>query len=146
MDVYLKERHQRRVLELQKYCDEGKVWFEQIITQEVVEHVRTNQEVLSAVRKDDTLYVTKIPYETQQYLTETDPIKKRYYYCHCTLAREAILNDSQNIDPNWCYCSAGFAKFPFEVILGKEEMEVTVLESVLSGSDKCRFAIKLINY
>ena len=141
LDIYLKERHERKVKELQEYCDENKVWYEQVITQEVVDFVKNNQEILSAVKKENTLYVTKIPYEPDKYLKESDLILKRYYACHCSFARESILSQEE-VDFKWCYCSAGYAKFPFEVILEKE-LDVQVLESPLKGDKICRFAISL---
>nr|HPJ21389.1 hypothetical protein [Clostridia bacterium] len=58
-------------------------------------------------------------------------------------ARERILDESrENVDAEGCYCSAGYAKFPFEVILG-EELEVEMLDSALKGDPVCRFAITL---
>ncbi|MCJ7632538.1 glycosyltransferase, partial [Candidatus Bathyarchaeota archaeon] len=42
----------RRVLE-------DKIWFDQEISQAVVNYVKSNQEILSAVKKGDKLYVTK---------------------------------------------------------------------------------------
>lgn len=141
-DEYLKDRHRRKVAELQEHCDQNKVWYEQKITQPVVDFVKNNQEILSAVKKDNCLMVTKIPYDPDRYLKESDPLKKKYYACHCPLARESILSDQVNISPHWCYCSGGFAKYPFEVILD-QELEVELLECVLKGDDRCRFAIKL---
>ena len=142
MEVYLKDLHQRRVKELQDYCDQDKVWFEQKITQATVDFVASNQELLSAVLKDDTLYLTKIPYDPQSYLNATDPLQKRYCACHCPFAREAILKGEPHISKNWCYCSAGFEKFHFETILDRQ-LDITVLESALQGDPICRFAISL---
>ena len=143
IDTYLRERHERKVAELQKYCDEKKVWFEQEITQEVVDYVASNQEILSAVRDGNKLYVTKIPFDGINFLLADDPVMKSYYACHCPFARERILDESrENVDAEWCYCSAGYAKFPFEVILG-EELEVEMLDSALKGDPVCRFAITL---
>ena len=42
----------------------------------------------------------------------------------------------------WCYCSAGYGKLRYDIAFG-EETEVEVLESVFSGSDRCRFRIKI---
>jgi len=142
MDEYLVGRHQRKVAELQDHCDKDKVWFEQKITQQVVDYVKSNQEILSAVRDGDTLYVTKIPYESENFLAATEPKMKSYYACHCPFAREAILKEGEEVSANWCYCSGGFAKFPFEVILDRE-LEVEMLESALKGDPVCRFAIKI---
>jgi len=144
---YLRARHDRKVKVLTEHLEQNKVWFEQIITKEVVEFVANNQEILSGKLKDDKLYITKIPYDTLSYLEAKDDRSKRYYGCHCPFAREAIKNDIDDIPPRFCYCSAGFAKFPFEVILDTE-LEVKVLNSVLDGSDNCRFEIDLskVNY
>lgn len=141
LEDYLKDRHARKVQELQEYCDEGKVWFEQVITQDVVDHVKENQEILSAILKDNKLYVTKIPYETEAFLRADTGVERRYHACHCPFVREAIKLGLE-VDSDWCYCSAGFAKFPFEVILGRE-LSVKVIETPLSGSDICRFEIDL---
>ena len=141
LDEYLKQRHARKVEELQEHCDAGKVWFEQIITQDAVAFVEKNQEILSARREGNTLYVTKIPYDIVSYLKETDKMMKRYYACHCPFVRESILT-ADEVSENWCYCSGGFAKFPFEQVLGRE-LKVTLLKSVLAGDDICRFAINI---
>lgn len=143
LDEYLKSRHERNVAELQEYCDEKKIWFEQEITQEVVDYVKSNQEILSAVRDGDKLYVTKIPFDGTNYLATDDPVLRSYYACHCPFARERILDENkENVDAEWCYCSAGYAKFPYEVILG-QELEVDLLQSALKGDPICRFAIRL---
>jgi len=142
LDDYLKGLHDRKVNELQAYCDQNKVWFEQKITQATVDFVASNPELLSATHHDGILYLTKIPYDPDAYLKETDPIKKRYLTCHCPFAREAILKGEPKISKNWCHCSAGFEKFHFETIMDKT-LEVDVLESVLNGDDRCRFAIHL---
>lgn len=142
LDVYLRERHERQVATLQKHCDAKTVWFEQIITQRVVDLVAKNPEMLSAVRRGNTLYVTKIPYDPDAYLATDDSRYRRYYACHCPFVREAILRGEPVVSANWCYCSGGFAKYPYEVILGRA-LRVTLLESVLKGDSVCRFAIHL---
>jgi hypothetical protein len=139
---YLKDRHARKVQELETCFRENKVWFEQVITEDVIEYVKGNQEILSAVLKDDTLLITKIPYDTSNYLNAENDTLKKYYGCHCPFAREAIIDKSSDIDEKFCYCSAGFAKFPFEVILG-QKLPIKVIESILGGSDICRFEIDL---
>ncbi len=142
LEKYLKERHDRKVAELQKHCDEEKVWYEQIITQEIVDYVKSNQEILSAVVDGSVMLNTKIPYATKEFMEAEDPKMKRYYTCHCPFAREAIIKGDTDIPLDWCYCSGGFQKFGYDVIFG-EETEVEVLESVLTGDERCRFAIKI---
>jgi hypothetical protein len=140
LEAFLKWDHGRAVAELEEYAESGRVWYEQVITPEVVEYVRGNQEVLSAVLRGGKLYITKIPYAPVEYLAEEDPEMRRFYMCHCPLARMAILAGGPEIPLDWCYCSAGYEKLPYDVLLG-EELEVEVLESAIGGSDRCRFAV-----
>ncbi len=144
LKTYLQERHARKVKELEEHRLLNKVWFEQTITEEVVDFVRSNQEVLSASLVNEKLYITKIPYDTVNYLSATDEITRKYFGCHCPFAREAIRSGEPKLDYRFCYCSAGFAKFPFEVILGTK-LPIKTLETILSGSDICRFEIDLHN-
>lgn len=143
LEAYLVERHQRKVAELQEHCDENKIWYEQKITQAVVDYVAENQEILSGVMKDGDLYITKFPYHPEGVFNAENDLMRRYHYCHCAFAKASILTDHP-VDSDWCYCSGGFAKFPFEVILGRT-LEVTLLESVLKGDDKCRFKVRIEN-
>ena len=109
-----------------------------------MEFVKSNQEILSAVLEDEKLYITKIPYDLQNYLNTDDEKLKRYYACHCTFVRENIKNETANIPREWCNCSGGFAKYPFEVILD-QPLEVTLLKTPLDGDYTCRFSIDLSN-
>ena len=144
LEEYLKSRHQRKVKELEEHLILNKVWFEQKITKEVVDLVKNNQEILSAKLSNNKLYLTKIPYDTVSYLSAIDYIDRQYYACHCPFVREAIKLGTPKIDHRFCYCSAGFEKFPFEVIFNTK-LEVKVLESILEGSDICRFEVDLSN-
>ncbi|HOP57640.1 MAG TPA: hypothetical protein PLH02_00730 [Bacillota bacterium] len=142
LDEYLEKLHAQKVAVLQKHADLNKVWFEQKINQEVVDFVKANQEILSAVRKDDKLYMTKIPYDIDGYLHATDPKEKKYLGCHCPFAREAMKNGDTSISPLWCHCSAGFEKLSFEFVLGTK-LKIEILETILDGNERCRFAISL---
>jgi hypothetical protein len=142
VDSFLKKVHREAVAELERYMNEGKVWYEQEITPEVVQIVRGNQEMLSAVRDGEYLYITKIPYAPKDWFAETDPLMKRYYACHCPLARAAIIEGGPRIPLDWCYCSGGFEKLMFDVVFD-EPTKVEVLESVLAGDPRCRFRVKL---
>jgi hypothetical protein len=144
LEVYLRNRHQRKVEELTYHLENNIVWFEQIITKDAVEFVKSNQEILSGVIEDEKLYVTKIPYDIDNYLNTEDGKLKRFYACHCSFVRENILNDENDIPKEWCYCSAGFAKHPFEVILD-QELEVKLIKTPIDGDYVCRFEIDLSN-
>jgi hypothetical protein len=142
IDAFLERVHSEAVAELEHYMNEGKVWYEQEITPEIVRFVKDNQEVLSAVRDGEYLYITKFPYAPRDWLGETDPVMKRYYGCHCPLARAAIIEGKPDIPLDWCYCSGGYTKLKFDVVF-EEPTEVEVLESVLAGDDRCRFRVRM---
>ncbi len=142
IDEWLKEMHDKAVEELDEHCREDKIWYEQVITPEVVEYVRSNQELLSGIRKGDWIYNAKFPYSPKAYLEVTDPDMRRYLMCHCVLAREAVKSGTPDIPMEWCYCSAGYGKLRYDVAFGVET-EAEVIESMFSGSDKCRFRYKI---
>jgi len=142
IDAWLQRMHREAIEELEQHVREGKVWYEQVISSEVVEFVKKNQEILSGVRKGEWIYTAKFPYSPDEYLNEEDPLMRRYYMCHCPMAREAIIKDESEIPMEWCYCSAGYGKLRYAVAFDTDT-EVEVLESVFSGSEKCRFRIKI---
>jgi len=142
LEIYLKNRHQRKVEDLTYHLENNIVWFEQIITKEAIDFVQSNQEILSGVVENDKLYVTKIPYDLENYLNTTDDKLKRYYACHCSFVRESIFNEKDNIPKEWCYCSGGFAKYPFEVILD-QDLDIKLLKTPIDGDYVCRFEIDL---
>ena len=142
IDEFLKDEHRRFIEELDGVMKEGRIWYEQEITPEVLEFVNANQEINTGVRHGDKIYMTKIPYAPQQYLDEENPTLKRFYACHCTLARTAIRDGKPKISPTFCYCSNGYVKVRFDVIFD-ESVEVEPVETVLNGDMRCRFAIKI---
>ncbi len=142
IDDYIVKRHRAFVRTLRKCQRQGELFFSQEITDEVVEYVKQNAEIESGVRDGNILYVSKIPYNAKQYLTESDPTMKRYYACHCPWAREAIRNGDVKLNSVFCNCSGGFSKKSWEIIFG-QTLEVDVLESALQGDIRCRFAVHL---
>jgi len=142
IDEFLKDEHRRFVEELADYMKRGQIWYEQEITPEVLEFVKHNQEIQNGVRQGDKIYVSKIPFAPKQYLSEKDPVMKRYYACHCQLVRTAIRDRNPQISPLFCYCSGGYEKLPFDVIFG-EPVRIELLESTLKGDMRCRFAITI---
>lgn len=141
IDEYLAHKKDRFVGQLEACLREGRPFFTQIITQEVVDFVRSQPEMGGGQRDGSIVYETKIPFDTARYLQETDPLMKHYYYCHCPWAREAVKSGDP-VSPLFCNCSAGFHKRPWEVALGKP-IQAEVLESVLRGDSRCRFSIHL---
>ena len=97
----------------------------------------------AGIKKDNTIIATKIPKSDylMAYMIETDPEKKRQYYCHCPRVRDA-LTTGDRVSATYCYCGAGFYKGIWEEITQKT-VEVELLESVLQGDEICSFAIHL---
>jgi hypothetical protein len=141
-EAYLKDLHQRKVEELTRFFEQDRVWFEQIITQDVIDFVKNNPEIMSGVLKDDALYITKIPYDTNMYIQADNDQMRSYHACHCPFAKASILEKGINIDADWCYCSAGFTKLPFEVALN-QELPIECISTALKGDPLCRFKIEL---
>ncbi len=142
IDEYLEGEHRRLIEELEDCKKKGRIWYEQEITPEVLEFVKRNQEICTGLRSGDNIYVTKMPFAPKHYLIEKSQVLKRYYACHCPLARSTILDTKTKIPHIFCYCSAGFEKFGFDIIFC-ESVEVELLESALKGDMRCRFAIKI---
>jgi predicted hydrocarbon binding protein len=67
---------------------------------------------------------------------------KRYYACHCAWARESILSDDVDVSADFCHCSGGFTKQPWEAALD-QPLEYEMVKSVLKGDDECSFVIQL---
>jgi hypothetical protein len=142
IDTYLERRRQEFVVQLEQIKAQDGLYFNQKITQDVIDFVRANPEVAQGVREGDILYVTKIPYLAHEYLNTDDPILKRYCYCHCPWAREPLKEGKSLVSPTFCQCSAGFVKKQWEVLFN-QTLAVDVLASALQGDLRCRFAIHL---
>jgi hypothetical protein len=141
IDDFLRKKHQEAVEMLEKHSREKSMFYAQEIDEEVVDYVRNNPAIMGGVREGDIIYETKIPYMTKKYLHEKDEKMKRYYACHCAWVREAIKSGLR-ISPNFCYCSAGYHKRPWDIIFD-QPVKVDVIETVLKGDLVCRFAIHI---
>ena len=142
IDDYLAAKRKAAIENLEKHRDEGSLFYNQEITDEVVEWVKSRPDVLSGERRGNVIYHTKIPFLTKKYLEETDEKMKRYYACHCAWARETILSGDIEVSPTFCYCSGGFTKMPWEVALD-QPLKVEMVKSALKGDDECAFKIYL---
>ncbi len=142
VDAWLRDYHERQVAELARHATDGTLWYEQKITGAVVEFVRSHPEIQGGVRVGDTIFVTKIPYDPDRYLRETDPLEKRRLACHCPLAASSITEKGAGVPAMWCACSAGYTKFLFDVVFS-EPTKAIVVSSVLAGDPVCRFAIQV---
>ena len=142
IDEYLKQKRAAAIAELEKHRDEGTLFYNQYISDDVVEFVKSRPDVLSGERRGNTIYHTKIPYMVQEFLEAKDEKMKRYYACHCAWARESILDDDVDVSADFCHCSGGFTKMPWEAALD-QPLEYDMVKSVLKGDDECSFVIHL---
>ncbi|HAE21758.1 MAG TPA: hypothetical protein DCG47_05470 [Spirochaetaceae bacterium] len=142
VDAWLKDYHERQVEVLAKHAKDGTLWFEQKITERVVDFVRERPEILGGVREGSTIYATKIPYDPDRYMMATDPLERRRLACHCPLAASSITAEGAGVPSLWCSCSAGYEKFLFDVVFAADS-RTRVVKSVLAGDELCRFAIDL---
>lgn len=110
---------------------------------ELVQEVLSRGWGLAGVKEGDRIIATKIPKSSYlaEYLKETNPDRRRQYYCHCPRVRDA-LQTSESLPTTYCYCGAGYYKGIWEEIL-QSPVEVQVLESVLQGDEVCKIAIHL---
>ena len=142
LDDFLDKNAQNFIAMLEKIRDEEGLFFTQKITDDVVEYVRGEPLIARGVREGDILYEVKIPHMTAEFLAESDPQKKRYFYCHCPWVKEALKDGEADIPPVFCTCSAGFHKKRWEVVLD-QPLKAEIVESVLAGDDWCKIAIHL---
>lgn len=140
IDAFLALKRKERDSMLTHLHDENRLWYTVEITDEVLEFVRNDPEIEGGRREGNRVYITKIPYNADRYLHETDPRKKRYYACHCPLVRQAILQD-QPISADVCNCSLGHASHYLAGL--DQEIRGEVLESALKGDMRCRFVFYL---
>jgi hypothetical protein len=142
IDAYLKRKGDDFIAELKQIQETHSLFFNQEITDEVIAFVERTPEIRQGVRVGNIIYEAKIPYRAKEYLAETDPDKKRYYYCHCPWARSSLKNGPSTMTPIFCNCSAAYHKKPYDVIFG-QSLKADVLETVLQGDMWCLFAIHL---
>jgi hypothetical protein len=81
------------------------------------------------VREGDTLYHYYTP------RAYTHPMR-----CYCGLMKG--LPDGETCSPTFCQCSRGFVQKYWEAVVEKP-VRVEVLGSCVSGSDECKFAVRL---
>ena len=142
LDEYLKQTQMDGIAELEKHRNDGTLFYNQEITDDVIEFVKSRPDVLVGERRENVIYHTKIPFMAKEYLAATDRKMKRYYACHCAWARETILKGDEDISPTFCYCSGGYTKQSWEAALG-QPLRVEIVNSVLKGNLECSFKVYL---
>ena len=137
LDSFL-EIHQKAELEnFIRMNREGKGFYGQEITDEVLDFIRQNPAMLAPVRKGNKLICMAFPCNMNEYIKAESSRMKRYYACHCPFAKESILAD-ETVSPTLCYCSLGHVMNFTEAFLGRE-LEGRVVRSVLNGDLTCEY-------
>jgi hypothetical protein len=139
IDRFLDAKRAERDALLARLRDRDELWYTVAITDAVLEYVKSDPEMEVGHRDGEKIYISKIPYNADRYLRETDPTVKRYFACHCPLVRQAIL-DGRSISPEVCHCSLGHASHYLAGIGRAYRGEV--LESAVRGDLRCRFVFR----
>jgi hypothetical protein len=143
VDDFLAARHRNWISKLEELKTRGEPFWTITVDDELLEYLRSNPEIGGGVRYGNKIYETKIPYMPQRYLRETDPVLKRYHFCHCPWARDAIRHpDKLQVPAVFCHCSLGYSKNYWDALFGCS-VEGEIVESVLNGDMRCRMAFTL---
>lgn len=142
IDVFCDEMIKENAYIFKNACETGEWVHGQEIDKEVLEFLSQHPELLYGKREGNSIIATAIPFNTRAYLSEQDPVKKRYHACHCHFARETILMEGKPTSKTLCYCSLGHTRVFWESALDTP-LEGEVEESVLGGGMLCRFRIHL---
>jgi len=68
-----------------------------------------------------------------------DEIELIYTRCACPLVKAGFVEDAL-----FCICSLKSLKYNWESVLGKENVDIRLKESILAGDEKCLFTVKLL--
>jgi hypothetical protein len=142
LDEYLEQKRAAFIAQLEKHRDEHTPFFNQEITDDVVQWIKDNPGIGSSKREGAYLIHTKIPFLAKDYLAEKDERMKRYYACHCGWARESIRTGEDEVSATFCNCSGGFTVRPWEIAFD-QPLKVEMLESALQGDPRCTFRIPI---
>ena len=71
-------------------------------------------------------------------LINENEINILYHYCACDLVEKGYIKT-----PAFCECSRQSLLYNWESILGKDNVEIKLIHSILEGNDTCLFSIKI---
>jgi hypothetical protein len=118
VEEYLVKKKQKFMEQMETCQREGRLFFAQEVTDEVLDFIRSEPEMGGGVRVGNIVYETKIPFLTKEYLAESDPTLKCYYYCHCPWAREAVKS-GERLPQSSAIAAPGSTKKPGKARSGK---------------------------
>ena len=141
IEAFIRQKKQARGEMLTALHAQNKLWFTMELTDEVLAFLLDDRHMQVGEHNGRRgIVITKVPYQADRYLRETDDRLKRYYACHCPLIRDAILT-GEPIPAEVCACSLGHASH-FLAGLGLP-LTGEVLTSAAQGDDRCRFIFYL---
>lgn len=141
LDAFINDSVKEGIADFEKLYSEGKDFYGQPITKEVLDFIRQNPGMLSGVRDGSKMYFTAFPANMFEYLQASDSRMKRYHACHCPFAKESILAD-KTVSSTLCYCSLGHIKNFWEAVFDRE-LEGEVVTSALNGDTLCKYVVFL---
>lgn len=141
LDNFLEKHLRKELAGFERLNAEGKDFYGEEITDEVLEFLRKNPMILAPVRKGRKLYMQAFPANMKEYLNASGERMKRYYACHCPFAKESILSEAP-VPASLCSCSLGHVMNFAEAFLDRK-LEGRVLTSALKGDMVCTYEVSL---
>ncbi len=141
LDTFIENQVEQGLRDFENLLREGKDFYGQPVTEEVLAFIRENPGMLSGVREGNILCLTAFPAEMEKYLRADDPVMRRYYACHCPFAKESIL-EGKTVSATLCHCSLGHVMNFWEAAFDTE-LTGEVLASALAGDEKCAFSVRI---
>lgn len=141
LDLFLQKHYENEMNNFIQLNKNGKDFYGDPVTDEVLAYIRQNPDMISGIRKDNKLYLKALPASIGPYLEACDSKMKRYYSCHCPFAKESILTDTP-VSSTLCNCSLGHIKNFWEAVFDRE-LEGKVLSCALAGDLQCRYSLRI---
>ncbi|MHA1908962.1 MAG: GyrI-like domain-containing protein [Candidatus Thorarchaeota archaeon] len=90
-------------------------------------------------REGSIIYTSKPPSNPEQYKKATSQEEIIKAYCFCPVVQAAL----EKMPKTFCYCGAGWARQFWQGVIGKPVKGVDIIETVVDGGKKCKFAVHL---
>jgi hypothetical protein len=94
------------------------------------------------VRRGNSLYIRKNPYDPEGYEKAGTFAERRKAYCHCPFVHPFLDQIPSKLSPTFCFCGAGWYRQLWEGIFG-EPVQIEHIETLLKGNDYCTLTITL---
>jgi hypothetical protein len=143
IDRFLQKKHQDTIKRLEKHRDERTLEFAQRVDDETIEYIKKNQIIGAGKRKGNLIYISKIPYQTKNFLNSKDNRLKKFYLCYCPWVRGALKEGSdEDLSNSFCHCSAGWYKLYWDQIF-EQSVKVEPVKSALNNDMECTFTVQI---